>query len=97
MSVATKARELLTDLQEVANSCPHCGGKLSDPEGRYISLETFDPMHGQSELTYARSRGFIEHDPANPIRVRLTGQGRLHLSRKPRSDSDAGKARGEKQ
>ncbi len=94
MSVATKARELLADLEDVATHCPHCNGQLSNADGRFISLDFFDPPHGRSEVSYAESKGFIERDSADPMRFRLTPRGREHLARKPRSDSDAGKRKG---
>ncbi len=88
MSVATKARELLADLHDLATRCPHCNGELAHATSRWVRLDSFDPMHGRSEVTYAEGKGFIERDFADPICVRLTARGLEHMSRKARSDSD---------
>jgi hypothetical protein len=91
-SIAAKARELLTDLHDLACNCPHCGGELGEPTSRWIRLDSFDPPHGVSEISYARTRGFLEHD-TDPTRVRITEAGVRYIKTKPRSDSYAGKAK----
>lgn len=73
-TTAQKARELLEDL---AYENP-------PPEERWFGFSSFDPQHGRSEITYAKSKGFIEVDND---RMRLTEEGRRHLLRKKRSDA----------
>lgn len=75
---AQKAFELLEDLA-FENLRPH------DPsDERWIALDSFDPMHGKTEVTYALYKGFIERDDREHGYVRLTPYGRVHLDRKRR-------------
>lgn len=75
----TKLRELMEDLVF----------ENPEPSEAWIAAANFEPAHGRSELRYALERSWIEIDGAiehpEQLKFRLTGAGRIHLSRRTAS------------
>ncbi len=72
-TIAQKTLELLQDLA-FENTRPW------DPDDeRWIALDSFDPIHGKSEVSYALRQAYIERDNADHGYVRLTIRGRIKL------------------
>ncbi len=72
-TVAQKTVELLEDLA-FENKRPW------DPDDeRWIALDSFDPMHGKTEVSYALRQAYIERDDKDHGYVRLTIRGRIKL------------------